>query len=71
LFLFRHSGRLLSRSHILENVWGVRAQVQTRTVDMHISRLRNKMKIQPTNGWRLSAVYQHGYRLEAVDTRDS
>ena len=66
LFFFRNIGQLLSRDHILENVWGKQADLQTRTVDMHVSRLRNKLKIQPENGLRLASVYQHGYRLETV-----
>jgi len=64
--LFRNAGRLLSRSYILENVWGTRGDINTRTVDTHISRLRNKLSIRPERGWKLSAVYNHGYRLEKV-----
>lgn len=67
LLMFRNAGRLLSRSYIMENVWGVRADLSTRTVDTHVSRIRNKMGIRPDRGWRLSAIYHHGYRLEAVN----
>ncbi|MEE9493416.1 MAG: response regulator transcription factor [Gammaproteobacteria bacterium] len=67
LLMFQNNGRLLSRSYILEHVWGVRSEISTRTVDTHISRIRNKLGIQPDSGWRLSAVYQHGYRLEPMD----
>jgi DNA-binding response OmpR family regulator len=66
VFLFRNIGQLLTRDYILENVWGVQATLQTRTIDMHVSRLRRKLMIEPANGWRLVAVYQHGYRLEAL-----
>jgi DNA-binding response OmpR family regulator len=38
--------------------------VNTRTVDTHVSRLRKKMLLTGESGWMLSAVYQHGYRLE-------
>ena len=64
LFLFRNAGRILSRGYILETVWGRSAEVNTRTVDTHISRLRRKLFLGPQNGWRLSSIYQHGYRLE-------
>ena len=64
LFLFRNSGRILSRGHILESVWGSSPDLNTRTVDTHISRLRKKLNISEENGWRLKAIYQHGYRLE-------
>lgn len=67
LFLFRNTGRLLSRGQILEAVWGTTADLNTRTVDTHISRIRNKLGLMPENGWKLSAVYQHGYRLERLD----
>ncbi len=66
VFLLRNIGRLLSRAHILEAVWGQLAEINTRTVDTHISRIRGKLQLTPENGWRLSAIYQHGYRLEQV-----
>ncbi|MBE0623046.1 MAG: response regulator transcription factor [Burkholderiales bacterium] len=71
LFLLRNIGRLLSRGYILEAVWGQAAEINTRTVDTHVSRIRGKLQLTPENGWRLSAVYQHGYRLEqlAADAR--
>ena len=67
LFLFRHAGRLLSRSYLLENIWGMNSGLQTRTVDTHISRIRKKLGLGPEAGWRLSSVYQHGYRLEQTN----
>lgn len=66
VFLLRNVGRLLSRGYILEAVWGQSADINTRTVDTHVSRIRGKLQLAPENGWRLSAVYQHGYRLERV-----
>ncbi len=66
-FLLRNVGRLISRKHIMESVWGQRADLNTRTVDTHMSRIRNKLGLSPELGWRLSAVYQHGYRLERID----
>ena len=64
LFMFRNAGRVVSRGHILEILWGVhQSEVQTRTVDTHISRLRKKLHLGSDSGWQLTAVYQHGYRL--------
>lgn len=71
LFLFSHVGRLISRKHIMEVVWGQRADLNTRTVDTHVSRIRNKLELTPEHGWRLSAVYQHGYRLERLDQEEA
>ncbi|TCO83508.1 DNA-binding response OmpR family regulator [Plasticicumulans lactativorans] len=67
LFLFRGAGRVLSRGHILESVWGRSPDINTRTVDTHVSRIRNKLDLRPEHGWQLKAVYQHGYRLEPVE----
>jgi two-component system response regulator RegX3 len=66
VLLFRNVGRLLSRSYLLDTVWGISADVSTRTVDTHASQLRTKLGLYPESGWRLSAVYQHGYRLEKM-----
>lgn len=64
LFMFRNAGRVVSRGHILEILWGMQqADVQTRTVDTHMSRLRKKLGLNGSSGWQLTAVYQHGYRL--------
>lgn len=71
-FMFRNAGRVVSRNHILESIWGMHGHdLHTRTVDTHISRLRKKMAINAENGWKLSAIYQHGYRLEQLDKKDS
>ncbi len=67
VFLFRCAGRVLSRGHILESVWGRSRNLNTRTVDTHISRIRSKLDLRPENGWQLKAIYQHGYRLEPTD----
>jgi DNA-binding response OmpR family regulator len=66
MLLFRSIGRLLSRSYLLDTVWGISSEVSTRTVDTHASQLRTKLGLYPESGWRLSAVYQHGYRLERM-----
>ena len=66
LFLFKNLGRVISRGHLLEMVWGTSSQLNTRTVDTHISRLRSKLKIEDQENWQLTSVYRHGYRLEQV-----
>jgi len=64
LFLFRNRGRVLSRQHLLTSVWGTSAELNTRTVDTHASRLRKKLNLSATDKWKLTSIYQHGYRLE-------
>lgn len=66
VFMFQNIGRLLSRDFLLERVWGISSNINTRTVDTHVSRLRRKLEIKPENGFRIKTIYQHGYRLERV-----
>jgi DNA-binding response OmpR family regulator len=63
-YLFRRPDRIVSRDALLSQVWNLGSGVATRTVDTHISRLRRKLLLDGEHGWRLTAVYQHGYRLE-------
>ena len=67
LFLFKNLGRIISRGHLLEMVWGTSSQVNTRTIDTHMSRLRTKLNIDEQDNWKLTSVYRHGYRLESLD----
>lgn len=69
-FLFKNIGRLLSRNHILSSVWGHGDEFNTRTVDTHISRIRKKLELAPEKGWRLTAIYHQGYRLEQLDVEE-
>jgi DNA-binding response OmpR family regulator len=65
VLLFRNLGRVLSRGFILETVWGRGDVTSTRTVDMHVSRVRRVLGLSTEIGLRLTAVYGYGYRLEA------
>ena len=67
VYLFQSPAKLLSRDHLLNKVWGVHADVDTRTVDTHVSRLRKKLKLDGAHGWKMSPVYGYGYRLDRVD----
>jgi DNA-binding response OmpR family regulator len=66
VFLFKNMGKILSRGHILLSVWGRNPDINTRTVDTHVSRIRTKLSINNEDGWRLISIYQHGYRLERL-----
>lgn len=68
LFLFQNLGRLLSREHLREAVWGQSAETPSRSLDTHVSRLRTKLDLRPSNGFLLSAIYGLGYRLEAIES---
>ena len=57
--LVEHKGKVLSREKLLEQVWDYGYEGNTRTVDMHIQRLRTKLQTD-----KISTVYKVGYRLE-------
>lgn len=67
LFMFRNAGRLLSRAHLREVVWGETSEAPSRSLDTHMSRLRTKLELTPANGYVVGAIYGMGYRLDAVD----
>ena len=67
LLLFRNAGRPLSRNHIREVVWGGDADVSSRTMDTHVSRLRSKLGLATRSGYRVLPVYGYGYRLDRLD----
>jgi two-component system phosphate regulon response regulator PhoB len=60
LFL-EHPGKLMSRATLLEEVWGISADVNTRTVDTHVKRLREKLG---NYGEAIETVHGFGYRLK-------
>ena len=66
-YLFQNVGKLMSRAHLLEKVWGIMTPIESRTVDVHISRIRRSLQIRSERGYRIKTVYQHGYRLEPVE----
>jgi DNA-binding response OmpR family regulator len=66
LLFFRNLGRPLSRAYIHESIWVRETAVPSRTMDTHVSRVRNKLQLRPENGFRLVPVYSYGYRLEKL-----
>jgi DNA-binding response OmpR family regulator len=62
--LFRNVGRLLSRGHLQEAVWGRSGDLVTRTVDTHVSQVRKKLDLHVETGYRVVPIYNYGYRLE-------
>lgn len=65
-YLFRNESSLISRDDLLEYIWGTRADINTRTIDTHICRIRSKLCINADLGWQLNSIYQSGYRLFRV-----
>jgi two-component system OmpR family response regulator len=63
-FLARNKGFVFSRDQLLEKVWGYDFAGDTRTVDVHISWLRQKIETDPNNPKYLVTVRGTGYKLE-------
>lgn len=63
--LFENLDRPLSRAMILQKVWHSNPEVQTRTLDVHISRIRAKLNLRPERGFSLKNVFGYGYRLDS------
>ena len=66
LLMMRNTHRPLSRGYLLEAIWGHADGLETRTLDVHISQIRKRLRLRPENGVRLSSIYGFGYRLEWI-----
>ncbi len=68
LTLAERRGRVQARGHLLETVWEAAPDIQTRTVDMHVQRLRTKLG---ASGDLIETVRGFGYRLRSPQTRSA
>ena len=68
-YLVRHEGQTVSRKILLEEVWGVRQDTDTRTVDNFIVRLRRYIEADPSHPMHLQTVRGVGYRFVAAPDR--
>jgi DNA-binding response OmpR family regulator len=64
VLLFENIDRPLSRSYLFSRIWGGNIDVETRTIDMHISRLRSKLGLTPESGLVIRTVFGFGYRMD-------
>jgi len=64
LYFAQHQGKVLSREHIVEFVWGWEYMGDSRTVDVHVRWLREKIELDPSNPVRIVTVRSAGYRFE-------
>lgn len=64
LFLLQHRGEVISRTLLLEQIWGYHFDPQTNVVDVHISKLRNKLD-KPYDKQLIQTVRGSGYKIEA------
>ena len=64
-FLMRNSGRVLTRSQLIDRVWGGDYYGDTKTLDVHIKRLRAKIEADPANPVLIQTIRGLGYKLES------
>ena len=62
--LIRRRGAVATRAELLREVWGHRAEVATRTVDIHVAELRRKPEDDPAEPKHILTVWKAGYRFE-------
>ncbi len=63
-YLLRNSGRVLTRGQLIDRVWGADYVGDTKTLDVHVKRLRSKIEQDPAKPERLVTVRGLGYKLE-------
>ena len=59
-----HPGHVFTRESLLQTIWGIEPTGDTRTVDIHIQRLRQKLEDGCCSQWKIATVWGIGYRFE-------
>jgi len=65
--LMRNSGRVLTRGQLIDRVWGADYVGDTKTLDVHVKRIRAKIEQDPANPVRLQTVRGLGYKVVDED----
>jgi len=63
-FLIEHDSEVVSRDQLLDSVWGYEKMPFTRTVDMHIAKLRKKIEPNPSEPVHIVTVHRYGYKFK-------
>jgi DNA-binding response OmpR family regulator len=67
LYFARHPGIVLHRDALIREVWGYEYPIDSRTVDVHVRWLRQKIETDPSSPLRIETIRGHGYRLVSHD----
>ena len=65
--LASNPGKAFSRNQLLETIWGYSYYGDTRTVDTHIKRIRQKLNIPPDSSWDITTIWGVGYKFEVKE----
>lgn len=68
-FLASHSNKVFTREQLLESVWDFDFFGDSRTVDVHIKRLREKFPDSEKYGWQIKTIWRVGYKFELTETK--
>jgi two-component system response regulator RegX3 len=63
-FLIRNAGRVLTRTQLIDRIWGADYVGDTKTLDVHVKRLRSKIEVDPAHPAHLLTVRGLGYKYE-------
>jgi len=64
-FFLDHDGEVIERFRLLDEVWGIRYEGTTRTLDQHIAKLRQKVEDDPSNPRFIQTIHGIGYRFQS------
>lgn len=64
-YLLRNSGRVLTRGQLIDRIWGADYVGDTKTLDVHVKRLRSKIEVEPSRPKQLVTVRGLGYKFDA------
>ena len=70
-YLIKHEGRVVSRRSLLEDVWGLHEDTDTRAIDNFIVRLRKYIEVEPSRPKHLLTVRGVGYRFIADSNKSA
>ncbi len=70
-YLAQRVGQIVLRQQMLADIWERNADIETRTVDMYVSRLRAKLREASADDWHVQSIYGTGYRLEIAESAAS
>ncbi len=62
--LLRNAGRVMTRGQLIDRIWGADYVGDTKTLDVHVKRLRSKIETEPSSPTRLVTVRGLGYKYE-------
>jgi len=66
--LLANAGRVLTRETLIDRVWGAHNMGDTKTLDVHVKRVRAKVEVDPSNPQRITTIRGLGYKFEKVRT---